>query len=858
MLAGIDGLDNRTDDSQEPEAVPAFKGLNKAVIDFKSLARFYLGRKMRHIEFDKINGFIEFLDRNENIEFDEVDFIEELESMEQQFFQLRKKMSFVPFVESFIRRLDRYKEKVAGPSEIFDFVYAAALTKLRLLKDPSRYISIVNLVKYIETNEQHIAELHDTQKLMAIHDHFENFQRKIQGRIEFANTLLKDEIIPEIDCIFEGANQNVNVLIDEIVRSQQNAAQNIIAAEIQKNALERSIALANMMSVVKFASAGLMLAGPYGFIAGSAIQTITGSYDAIVAQTNEPFSTALKKPMTRLNDAIKYKSELMKLRMKEFEYRMEEYTREFQSPESSELQRRISEKIHEIREHRKNANTPDIDEHIRTRDELDKLVQRHKKTLEIKTDTDTSMRTRALQKINKAAAILDIPMDIIKTYSNNRAKMDVACAVIETRKGQLEQLKVHEQNIYEILLPKMRLFEGQFKSSLNMSGDSHTALDIKRWKMQNWLRGIGREFEKMTDCFKAGDELKKTMQKLNYAIKILVDIYDRIESMADSEELARYMSNLASSSHSYFNESDSTLPWAKLRQIIQTNLMLREYEIVIHAFQQHKFPFAQTYMMDFTLSESDEIKSNMLARRIIQKLGDLKEKLEENSVSITKYDHDVRSNIQFGSGLTPAFYKWDYYEIKNEITRLFAGESITIEANIIKGIKQNAVKAKRIHLRLKARNETINRHLQNVLRSFWNSMTLTGDNFYRCDGRIYGMEIDESIVIAQSFASYNEEPIGSNEDYHKLADRNSDIFLSPYGSWQIKLTDGDFSQLKPFENETIDMEMVGTGQYFNSESQYASEICNHHLNEFYNFYNDITNEESEIEFHSFANGFLLL
>ena len=112
-------------------------------------------------------------------------------------------------------------------------------------------------------------------------------------------------------------------------------------------------------------------------------------------------------------------------------------------------------------------------------------------------------------------------------------------------------------------------------------------------------------------------------------------------------------------------------------------------------------------------------------------------------------------------------------------------------------------------------------------------MTMISNNYYRCDKRVYHLPIDRNIVIEQSMKHDSDGlPIKQNDVYKKISESN--YFLSPYGLWSIKLeNERNNVTLQRFENEIIDVELIGRGQYLKNVESVSRDICNSQLDKYY-------------------------
>ena len=184
------------------------------------------------------------------------------------------------------------------------------------------------------------------------------------------------------------------------------------------------------------------------------------------------------------------------------------------------------------------------------------------------------------------------------------------------------------------------------------------------------------------------------------------------------------------------------------------------------------------------------------------------------------------------------FYVWSYDDIKNDIKHLLKGESIFIKADVTKGVdRKNAVKFKKLELQFNTRNEKLQNELREKLKEFSISLTMIGNNYYRCDNKIYSISVDDPIEIYYSIRKDGKQkPKSKNKTYELI--ENNDFFLSPFVIWNITLysNNNDFKQLAKFNSQEIDLVLTGDGQYL-KYGQQSSSICGESLDQFYNVEN---------------------
>lgn len=309
---------------------------------------------------------------------------------------------------------------------------------------------------------------------------------------------------------------------------------------------------------------------------------------------------------------------------------------------------------------------------------------------------------------------------------------------------------------------------------------------------------------------------------------ILVDVYNQIDVMVKAKYAIKLTENMQYSTDGPLNNAIMTL-----ERSIQKNQLFDQHYIIMHAIQQHMFPFAALFMAQFALPKELQSTDTEIAISIaIDHIIYLREKIKYLDTSVSEYKNELFKNVEFSrskySILGPFFF-WKNREIKNEIKKLLRGEEIAIKADIKDGIIQNAVKFTEIGIELKISDTSTQSQLNTALDFFAVAMTLTSSCEYRCGSYTYSLPVDDKITIIYSFKKYpNGKPVMSNEVYQKLSESNA--FLSPYTTWKIKIikTSKGFDKLTPFENEDIGLELSGRGDYIAYDAL-PSEICSQQI-----------------------------
>lgn len=329
----------------------------------------------------------------------------------------------------------------------------------------------------------------------------------------------------------------------------------------------------------------------------------------------------------------------------------------------------------------------------------------------------------------------------------------------------------------------------------------------------------------MSKDFPVQEPLLNCIDKVKEGMNVLIDVYDRIDSYFENSKLIAFMVGISSESKPIAGSivtDDNRINDAltRLRKITQTNRILDQHEAIINALKQHSFPFASEFIGRYQLPNTMDIEdTETLVQTTIAQIEELRRQLKQSKILLGKHDREIYRSVEFSSSnsaTAPPFYVWKNRNFKNEISRLLQGEEITINADITKGLNQNAVKFNEIGIRFKAKSENIQGELDNELNHFGVTMAMISNNYYRCGSRFYYNSVDENIVISYAM---KKDAFGKqgmlNEIYHKVHD-DTNYFLSPYTMWSVQLiklnlsnSDENFEHLSRFSRHSLDLELTG-------------------------------------------------
>lgn len=424
----------------------------------------------------------------------------------------------------------------------------------------------------------------------------------------------------------------------------------------------------------------------------------------------------------------------------------------------------------------------------------------------------------------------NVGLDMYKQNRDDDAKLDEINAEIESYQDQINTWKQYEETIKMIMLPQLIEIQTSFdEATTNLSAKSHVQLDITKWEIQSALGDLKKfviEMAKAQESLLEGD-LRHCIEKIVEGITVMITVYDRIDAYTEQSNLAELISNVAIGSTGV---KDPRLEEAmfNLDKIVKTNLVLERFESLMQAVKQHKFPYAQRYLDKFNKFPTD-LQSNdtkLVIETVTANINSLQGELQSSESTLELVDTHMFSNHSFDS--SQPFYTWHYQDF--DIQQLLNGDQVTLKSDISKGLHFSSVKLKEISINLKLENQWRQKELDAELEKLEIVMTMVGNNYYRCNNRIYYISMEKDVMLI--FRMRNGNVVGKNNIYQKIS--TSDYFLSPYTVWNILLrsSDDNFNGLKSFKDENIDLQLTGSGQFITDD---VLGVCSSDLDNYYSF-----------------------
>lgn len=775
--------------------------------------------------------------------------VDDLLLLERDFFEAPARTDLLPWYDSYLVRIENYNQTHNKFSDddkrVLSLLYSAAL---------GRKLSFVQFRRTVMDTEGFL-DLVLAQIDFLKKEKIQNYVNKLnteylnyfEVKMNAGKELISNNITEEIDNILHDIDLKILTLVHEISQKRNESLKTFDKLLEMKSRLNNLLPLRKLLIPLNFLAATLSVLGPAGALVGATIggaSSIANTALNSQIEGNEvKLSASFNKMISGASDAYKNQHNWLKVYLGTIEKDIDTFdTESSPSPSLSDMKKRVTEfKADVMKEY--DILCPNLiggycraDKINEIRKKITNTLNNEKGHIEKSSELHKEKFVKMIDKWKMGATVAELCVDQYQEVRNDEAKLQVLDESIHTASQTIGILDTNERAIYEIVLPLVRNLQEILPKIENSSDKSRTDLSVLKWQMRNTLRDTKVMLHEITASFSIDAVLQRYMDKLDEAMSLIVDIYDRMDSYRDQSKLVSMISAGLTKEASTSLNPQLNNAISDLELTIQTNVVLQYYTLAMSAFKTYVFPFASYYLGKFNLPEVIKSANKTDAmNNAVNNIGIMKTALDFNKVTLSQYGNDIIFCNFSGSNGIESLYTWKYDEIRNDVVELFGGKNVTVKADILKGFHANAVRFQTIDLRFHLDNKHEEDAVLEALKNYSFSMTLVGNSYFRCDDRIYTIAID-GVQIHQSFV---KEDGGKSSkyslNYNKIISNQS--LLSPYATWVVQLTknnnDNDFQTLAQFANKSISISLVGTGHYLKSKSLTSLELCNANLDRYY-------------------------
>lgn len=809
--------------------------LQYAINSCKAFLRDHIPNNNQEID---LKNFLMNLEKNDGIQSlynTSLGFFDDFQHMQMQYLRLYLKLDFAPYVEILEVRMRKFVKKLSSQSKddktAMQILFTALLSRIVAIKTNENRATVLNIPVYLDLVQERIEILRNIEKHFDQKEYQDQYKNSLDAKIKEALVLIQTDIVPEIDKSFEDIGRSVEGLLEEIAEMIEEEEGNIVQLNALRKKLEKQIIFNTIMSVFKVAAAVACLFGPMGFAIAGAIgsgvllaESLVDINDLVYYYTSQTDENQLKDFATSFNDSINKVNAVFFEEVDLYKMQLDDMI-ELMDKESN--------------------NNPEIIDYINKEKDAMEFLQRNNNT-NITNPNDIRERRNELQKkLNgtkwtneRIHKILDGIVEVARAgkamYNQIRGDLKEISEVDAQIKYAKTKIKIYQDlsnQIMEVLVPIVIKFHAYVQTvTKNLANKSPVHLDLVKWEVQRRLSDIKLLFSKVAENTIANSKLKRGFAKIEEGFAVLINVYDRIDSYKEKAKFAFFFGKMLEGRKPDIKDPELNTAVLNMNKVIQSNLIMEQHELAVHAFKQQQFPFAQFHLSQFEFpSDLMPNDTETLIRTIESQIHNTKDAIIRGKVTLGKYDSELFKDVEFGSnGLVP-FYKWDSRDIEMEVENLLNGKDIIIRSDIRKAVNQNAVKFNEIEFKLVTEPPTAQAKLDELLRNYNLIVKMVGNGYYKCGNRFYYISVDENIVLEYSMRKGSDgRPAITNEVYRKI--RENAYFVSPYAVWSIRLDNPNMTSI--LVNTPVHLELTGRGQYFKN-GQYASEVCTHDLDRFY-------------------------
>lgn len=765
-----------------------------------------------------------------SISSDSFTFFGEIQNLGNEYFQSQNKTKFIPLIGSLLNRIKEYAKNRHGSNyekKLLRYLYTAGLSELFAMRSHYTIISCTNIVGYMDLCQDEIRNVQH-KPIILLGDMYYNsdYESNMVSKIEDVNDFIKIDMMPKVTNVSTEIENEIVKFIDE-----KNDEE-----------LKKSLILLQLSKLMSTTSPALELLGQVSHAVTSMMNDATLIAETFLdekVELSEEMSTfeyKLRKSLSTLRSKLNNTKTLFLKQIEDIERRIVGYLEDHSSDELSVVKQKIESIICELSE----SNVIiEYDLVNIKRNELKELIVKKIESLQHKNQSENSNISEQIRILKYAKKLFDLSIITSNIYDivrDDDMKMETLSKTIETINDELMVWKETEKNVYSLMLNHLCEIENTrnevFKAVANYK---HIEFNISQWHIPNLITELKLTLHRKLDVFSENYGIQQCYDRLNAGMDSIIDVYNRIDT---------YL--IIATFKAYFELSVGNMPAdgtnvqiSTLTQIIRTNIALQQYERAIFIYNQHQFPFHDTLISklptDFQSNDTETFINHS-----IKHIDYLKERVDQSRKSQGEYDNDLHKMVRFNNNSNEGpFYTFKYDKIKMEIDDLLQGNAIIVTPNI-KNLTRNAFKFDRIGIRLKLENENEQSELDDKLELFMLRMSAMGNFYFKCGQRFY------STTFQYLSIAYNpdgkQKPRSANQVYAKIM--KGDLFLSPFTTWKIKLADShaqDYTVLESFRNKTIDLELIGRGQYFDDQASVASQICTEDLDKHYTIDRGLSN-----------------
>lgn len=421
----------------------------------------------------------------------------------------------------------------------------------------------------------------------------------------------------------------------------------------------------------------------------------------------------------------------------------------------------------------------------------------------------------------------EMGIELYRICRDDSNKMTALNAQVDGFGMHLKKWKAYEKSMYKAIVPVLKTIE---------DGSARTQFFVAKMYIP-FLDGVDNMVEQMQQQPFVGHNLEYIFKNLRMAIELIERLFEQKQILDDRDTVMKLTQGIQWPIR--YGDREKHLNMEILYEMVISNWMLEMCMIAHETIKIGTFPFEQykLKLCDFDGAiRREELKSDYVKRKILRNIESIgaEENLKKYSIKQEKGDYTYVKNYAFDSRTVP-FYTWKHKDFKNDITKLLKGDDIFLHANMSSAnipnpSYYNAIKFNNVFLELRTPNKTRQSELSQTFAKYGVLMTMIGDQYYQCDGKVFSVsnKLSGGVFFYDLIGGW----MNMNAVMYDL--RQAPAHLSPYTLWNFRLNIARFDNRKlqfedghlhEFADDEIDLQLSGIGSFIQN-SQYGHDVCN--------------------------------
>ena len=421
--------------------------------------------------------------------------------------------------------------------------------------------------------------------------------------------------------------------------------------------LENLLLIKSIFGALKIAASFLSILGPQGALIGSIAQAGLNIAETVITADDKGVPKIFNSSEKVLNSF----SKILKIENKK---KLEKIQNDLNALEFKEGIKKSSFKEHKLFQININSLSDSsqkyelqleyfdylkIEEPERTK-EVNEKIASTKDLLKKAKETEENIgeyTEKALVVVNTAKMGYQLYSEIKK--SQNEIKLIEE----QIHKNAKQYEKLHE---FESL---MNVFHNnvvkEFQNGMNnirLGGKSLASLDFIKFEIKSKIDDFKNLISQLVNTFESKTEIMNTINRIDRAITIMIEIHARVENYIEHIQFAKHMSDLTKKEGSVGIPTKYQSEINSLKKTITANIIKESYDKALEAFKYWSFPFFCEYTQNIKLNDDSDLNVKKYADDLNKLLRTIKiSEVSAFSSFDNHFQHKILSENRSFNGL---------------------------------------------------------------------------------------------------------------------------------------------------------------------------------------------------------------